>query len=123
MIGVADTSKLGGERGCKETTSIGVPKWADERIPEGGILCTDFDKCLIKFTWKNWMRFWFSWAKMILKEGNSDGKAEGYPVGTYDDKKISLSNNRLFGVSGFYKVEEELKYKEGVSFCGYEWAD
>ena len=41
MLGVSDTSKLGGECACKETASLGVPEWSDEDIPEGGILCTD----------------------------------------------------------------------------------
>ena len=37
MIVVADTSKLGLERGFKETASLGVPEWSDEGNPEGGI--------------------------------------------------------------------------------------
>ena len=39
ILGVADSSKLGGERGCKETASLVVPDWYDVGIPEGDIFC------------------------------------------------------------------------------------
>ena len=29
ILGVADHPKLGGECGCKETKSLGVPEWSD----------------------------------------------------------------------------------------------
>ena len=38
---MADSSKLGVYRGCRETASLGVNKWSDARIPEGVIICTD----------------------------------------------------------------------------------
>ena len=41
ILGVSDASKLGGECGCKGTELLGITEWADEGIPEGGIICTD----------------------------------------------------------------------------------
>ena len=41
MLGVADSSKLGGERGFKETSSLGVPEWSEKGIPEVSILGTN----------------------------------------------------------------------------------